>query len=143
MKEAGTSNSRIRRPRFILSVVALGAIFAVLGLAVPASAAQPVTPGVTAGAVPVKPNSITPNNLLRVSVTQDGVNMRPCAAANNSTCPPIGTANRSHTLNDWCYVSGAQANGDIFWDVVFDVTTGKAGFISESLLNTSTQLSHC
>lgn len=123
------------RVRLALGVAGVATAVALIGAGAPALAA-PAGPA----SVPVKPHAITPNNLLGVRTTQNGVNMRACAS---TSCAVIGTANASNALDSWCFVSGQSISGNPFWDIIYNNATGRAGFITESLLNSGAQASVC
>ncbi len=94
---------------------------------------DPVKPAQT------KPGAVSRNFALPVTVGGN-TNMRACAS---TSCAIVGTASPSHTLTSWCYVSGQTISGIPWWDVVYNASTGRAGFITESLLNTTAQTDHC
>jgi hypothetical protein len=149
-----TSRLAVRRHGLKLGIVALGALLAAFVVAAPGNAAtgsmktmtvaQVAAPlaqnAVTDTTTPVKPQAITPNNLLGLSVTINGVNMRACAS---TSCAVVGTADTSNTLRSWCYVSGQTITNTPYWDIVFNATTGRAGFITEYYLTSAAQASTC
>lgn len=137
----------IGRPLAILTAAGIG-VAALLAAGAGVSTAAPApaaAPAVHAMAAPVaKPKTVQPANLLADHVTQNGVNMRECAS---TSCAVVGTANASDNLHSWCFVSGQEiiANGrdTVFWDIVYNVSSGHAGFITEAYLTNTSQSSAC
>jgi hypothetical protein len=123
----------------IASAVLMGLI-GMVGIGAGVSVAAPVHTAPATVAVTAKAPSVTPQNLLGVGVTQNGVNMRACAS---TSCAVTGTANLGNTLHSWCFVSGQTISGNPFWDIVYNVSSGRVGFITESLLNNQSQASVC
>lgn len=95
---------------------------------------------VVAVAVLVVPATPAAAHRLDVRVTQSVVNMRACAWTN---CTVVNTAHPGHELVSWCYRNGQNVSGTPYWDVVSNTSTGYAGFISEWLLNDSSQSDTC
>ena len=93
----------------------------------------PVKPG------PAKPGTVSRNFALTVTVSGN-TNMRACAS---TSCAIVGTASPSHALTSCCYVNGQVISGVQWWDIVYNASTGRAGFITESLLNTTAQSDLC
>ena len=113
-----------------------------VGQVAPVAAAPVAAPhgGAAPAAGSTKKTSVQPASRLADHVTQDGVNMRACAS---TSCAVVGTANVSHSLRSWCYVSGQSIFGNPFWDIVYNATTGIGGFISEFYLPDKSQGDLC
>lgn len=73
-------------------------------------------------------------------VTTDGVNIREGSSLNDSV---VGQANTGEALNDYCYTTGDDVSGDVYWDYVQDTATGYEGFVSEYYLTNQTQTQPC
>jgi hypothetical protein len=70
------------------------------------------------------------------------VNIRPCPYTTGS-CNPVGQAQKSHALEDYCYTEGTLFEGTVWWDYVYDQATGKAGYITEARLVNKSQQTRC
>jgi hypothetical protein len=70
------------------------------------------------------------------------VNIRPCARI-SSSCAPVGQAQMSHSLIDYCFVLGDYFEGTSYWDYVYDQNTGKSGYITEARLDDAGQGQAC
>lgn len=131
------------RPLTIAAAATLG-VLAMVAVGSGVSAAAPAhAPAVrsVAMAQAAKPNAVTPASRLPEHTTQNGVNIRACAST--SGCSVIGTANSGDTINSWCFLTGQTVNGDQFWDLVWDQTANRGGFISESLLTSTSEGETC
>ncbi|HEX4721741.1 MAG TPA: helix-turn-helix domain-containing protein, partial [Pseudonocardiaceae bacterium] len=82
------------------------------------------------------PNAVLPASRLAVHTTQNGVNIRSCAS---TSCAVVGTANSGNAIDSWCFVVGGSVNGNLDWDLVWDPAADRGGFISETLLNNTSQ----
>ena len=118
----------------------VGIVGAGVSVATPVHSAPAVVAVAHTAAAPAKKPSAAPQNLLGVGVTTNGVNMRACAS---TSCAVVGTANQGNNLHSWCFVSGQTISGTPFWDIVYNGTTGRAGFITEALLTDQSQGSLC
>jgi hypothetical protein len=128
--------------RLAIAAAVLMGLLGMVGIGAGVSVAAPVhaAPAVVSAPVSAKTPSVTPANLLGVGVTQSGVNMRACAS---TSCAVTGTANIGNSLHSWCFVSGQSISGNPFWDIVYNGTSGRVGFITESLLTNQGQGSIC
>ncbi|HEY3606267.1 MAG TPA: hypothetical protein VGL06_02155 [Pseudonocardiaceae bacterium] len=126
--------------RLAITAAVLMGLVGMVGIGAGVSVAAPVQAAPAAVTAAAKTPSVVPHNLLVLGVTQNGVNMRACAS---TSCPVSGTANRSDTLHSWCFVTGQTISGNPFWDIVYNVSTGRVGFITESLLTNGSQGSVC
>ena len=72
--------------------------------------------------------------------TRDGVHIRLCPS---TSCGSSGLAYRSHLLTDTCYTAGQSIFGNIWWDRIYDRSTGKSGWVSEYYLQDKGQFRHC
>ncbi len=129
----------------ITAAVLMGLIGMVgIGAGVSVAAPAPAAPAAATAPVGAKTPSVTPANLLGVGVTQNGVNMRACAS---TSCAVTGTANQGNTLHSWCFVSGQSVTEPgittPFWDIVYNGSSGRVGFITEALLTSQAQGSVC
>jgi len=70
------------------------------------------------------------------------VNIRPCPHVSNA-CAPVGQAQMSHPLTDYCFVVGDTVDGTPYWDRIYDQTTGKSGYITEAKLDITSQGQVC
>jgi hypothetical protein len=126
--------------RLAITAAVLMGLIGMVGIGSGVSVAAPVHAAPAAVTVVSKTPSAAPQNLLGVGVTQNGVNMRACAS---TSCAITGTANLGNTLHSWCFVSGQSISGNPFWDIVYNGSTGRVGFITESLLTNQSQGSLC
>jgi hypothetical protein len=73
-------------------------------------------------------------------VTTDGVNIREGASTNTAI---YGQANTGEALDDYCYTTGTNIGGDVYWDWIQDTATGVGGFVSEYYLTVQSQTQPC
>jgi len=105
--------------------------------------AAPVTAphgGAATAAASGKKTPVQPAFKLVTHVTQDGVNMRACPS---TSCAIVATVNMSHTVDSWCWRSGQFIIDTVYWDLVYDVTNGFGGFITEHYLANKSQGDVC
>ena len=88
-----------------------------------------------------KPAAVVPGSRLPVHTTQNGVNIRNCGST--ASCSVVGTANSGDAIDSWCFISAQSVNGNPFWDLVWDSTANRGGFISETLLSSGAQGDVC
>jgi hypothetical protein len=127
------------------AVIGLAAMIAVgSGVSTAAPAHIPAAPAVHSVAmakVAGNPNAVLPGSRLAVHTTQNGVNIRNCGST--ASCAVVGTANSGDAINSWCFISAQAVNGNPFWDLVWDRTANRGGFISETLLSSGAQADTC
>jgi hypothetical protein len=73
-------------------------------------------------------------------LTGTDANMRSCPS---TSCTVSGVAYSGHRLYSQCYSIGQVINGNQYWDVVYNETTGRMGFITEYYLTDKTQNQQC
>lgn len=56
---------------------------------------------------------------------------------------PVGQAQTSQALTDYCYKTGTSVGGNIFWDHIKDTATGISGYVSEYYLVNKSQTKPC
>jgi hypothetical protein len=126
--------------RLAITAAVLMGLIGMVGIGAGVSVAAPVHTAPAAVSVAAKTPSVAPQNLLGVGVTESGVNMRSCAS---TSCAVTGTANVGNSLHSWCFVSGQVISGNQFWDIVYNGSGHRVGFITESLLTNKSQTSAC
>ena len=110
-----------------------GIAAAVAGLPLMFSAAADAVPGKGASPAPAVFTNHT---------TENYVNIRPCPYTTNS-CAPVGQAQISHALTDYCYTNGTNVDGLVWWDYIYDQATGVSGYVSEAKLQSKGQTTRC
>jgi hypothetical protein len=77
---------------------------------------------------------------LYTGLTGTDANMRSCPS---TSCTISGVAYPNHELYSQCFRVGQVINGNQYWDVVYNATTGKVGFITEYYLSDRSQTNQC
>ncbi|MFF9852731.1 SH3 domain-containing protein [Streptomyces litmocidini] len=107
-----------------LAALAVGAVAATGGLALPATAAVAAPEGAAACSSPAWSN----RDGHAGSANTDYVNIR---TGPTTECSSLGQAQASHSLTLHCWVAGQDGT----WSHVQDNTTGVGGWIKDNLLN--------
>jgi hypothetical protein len=134
----------IGRPLAVVAAAAIGLVAMIAigsGVSAAAPAHAPAVHTVAMDKVAGKPNAVVPGSRLPVHTTQNGVNIRDCGST--ASCGVVGTANSGDAIDSWCFISAQSVNGNPFWDLVWDSTANRGGFISETLLSSGAQGDVC
>ena len=127
----------------LVGLAILGVAMAGYGTA--SATPAPTAPVAKAAPVTAKPAAAKPapgaQPAFRLPVgVKSAANMRTCAS---TACGIVGSASPGQSLVSWCFVFGQNINGNAAWDIVYNASTGRAGFISESLLTNISQNDPC